>query len=114
MYNNKLVKNGEKFLTINHTKNEPIIDYNYYTLLMMDPDAPTRNNPIYSNWIHWLIIITKNNNGLNPPINTGLHIYFTLLVKQTNIIKNNLLNKRDKFNLYYFINQHKLNINLII
>ncbi len=42
-------------------KNEPLVKWNaepnsFYTLLMTDPDAPNRQNPIHGEWQHWLVV----------------------------------------------------------
>ncbi|VDP22301.1 unnamed protein product [Onchocerca flexuosa] len=53
-----------------------------YTLVMTDPDAPSRNNPIFREWHHWLIINISGQNvrsgtvlsdyiGSGPPKGTG-------------------------------------------
>ncbi|XP_056427018.1 phosphatidylethanolamine-binding protein 4 isoform X1 [Hyla sarda] len=69
-----------------------------YILMMVDPDAPSRNNPIRRYWRHWLVAdiqgqdilsgeILKGKtiaeyNGPAPPANTGYHRYeFRLYVQ---------------------------------
>jgi large subunit ribosomal protein L35 len=29
---------------------------NLYTLLMVDPDAPSRENPVKRSWLHWMVV----------------------------------------------------------
>jgi phosphatidylethanolamine-binding protein (PEBP) family uncharacterized protein len=104
-YNGSNITKGD-FLTINKTITKPNFYYKfddntYYTLIMIDSDAPSKNNPIYRNWIHW--IITKNSNGntfgntfgntlINymkplPPQNSREHRYIFILFKQNKKIK---------------------------
>lgn len=48
-------------LTPSQTKNYPKVKWNgdsdaYYTLLMIDPDAPNRYTPVLSQVEHWLVV----------------------------------------------------------
>ncbi|XP_073723623.1 phosphatidylethanolamine-binding protein 4 isoform X1 [Misgurnus anguillicaudatus] len=68
-----------------------------YTLLMVDPDAPSLMNPSLANWRHWVIVGIKGS-GLvrgdirgdelsayqppTPPHGTGLHRYQFLVFEQ--------------------------------
>ncbi|XP_030622470.1 phosphatidylethanolamine-binding protein 4 [Chanos chanos] len=68
-----------------------------YTLMMVDPDAPSRKNPTRSRWRHWLVTDIKGR-GLKkgqikgtvlseygrptPPRQTGFHRYQFLLYEQ--------------------------------
>lgn len=77
----------------------PDVEFNadengYYTLLLTDPDAPSRQNPIRREWLHWLVVNIPGNDiskgetineyvGSGPPKGTGLHRYVTLVFKQT-------------------------------
>ena len=67
-----------------------------YTLIMTDPDAPSRNNPIYREFIHWVIVNIPGNEvklgeeiaqyiGPAPPYNSGAHRYYFLLYKQSKL-----------------------------
>ena len=64
-----------------------------YTLCMTDPDAPSRQNPRYREWHHWLVVNIPENRiadgkvlshyvGSGPPKGTGLHRYVYLVFKQ--------------------------------
>ncbi len=33
----------------------------FYTLLMTDPDAPSRKNPVNGEWKHWLVVNIPGN-----------------------------------------------------
>ncbi|XP_002737060.1 protein D2-like [Saccoglossus kowalevskii] len=65
----------------------------FYTLLMTDPDAPSRENPKFREWHHWLVVnipgcdVDKGETvmgyvGSGPPPETGLHRYIYLVYKQ--------------------------------
>ncbi|KAL1460502.1 hypothetical protein WDU94_012479, partial [Cyamophila willieti] len=65
----------------------------YYTLVMTDPDAPSRKDPKAREWRHWLVVnipgsdIAKGHTiteyaGPTPPKGTGLHRYVLLVYKQ--------------------------------
>jgi len=49
------------FLTPTEVREFPKIEWNhekdlYYTIILTDPDAPSRSNPIYSEWRHFLAV----------------------------------------------------------
>ncbi|XP_010070692.1 PREDICTED: phosphatidylethanolamine-binding protein 1, partial [Pterocles gutturalis] len=57
-----------------------------YTLVLTDPDAPSRKDPKFREWHHFLVTNMKGNNvgsgtvlsdyvGSGPPKGTGLHRY---------------------------------------
>ena len=48
-------------LTPTQVKNIPKVEWNadagsFYTLCMTDPDAPSRSNPKFREWHHWLVV----------------------------------------------------------
>nr|ALS40431.1 putative odorant-binding protein A5-1 [Zeugodacus tau] len=54
------VGRGEEF-TPTQTKNEPQVDWTaepdaFYTIIMTNPDIPTRQNPATREWLHWLVV----------------------------------------------------------
>lgn len=64
-----------------------------YTLCMTDPDAPSRQNPKFREWHHWLVVnipgaevgagqTVSEYVGSGPPKGTGLHRYVFLAYKQ--------------------------------
>ncbi|KAK3595325.1 hypothetical protein CHS0354_004480 [Potamilus streckersoni] len=79
-------------------RNPPCVTFNtepgaYYTLIMHDPDAPSRENSVFGEFQHWLVTnipwgdVTKGIEATRymssePPQNTGLHRYIFLLYKQ--------------------------------
>ncbi|CAF0924226.1 unnamed protein product [Brachionus calyciflorus] len=65
----------------------------HYTLLMVDPDAPTRKSPKFKEWMHWMVVNIPGNTvaqgeekvgyvGAAPPKDTGLHRYVLMVFKQ--------------------------------
>lgn len=87
-------------LTPTQVKDKPTLTWDaengaYYTLLMIDPDAPSRQNPKFREFRHWLVMnipgtsINKGDEVIGyissgPPKNTGLHRYVFLIYKQPN------------------------------
>lgn len=85
-------------LTPTQVKEQPKIEYEaesseFYTLLMTDPDAPSRKEPSRREFRHWLTVNIPGNDisngetiweyiGSGPPKDTGLHRYVFLLFKQ--------------------------------
>lgn len=68
-------------------------DNSYYTVCMTDPDAPSRKEPTYREWHHWLVGNVPGNKisegetlseyvGSGPPPDTGLHRYVFLIYEQ--------------------------------
>lgn len=66
---------------------------NFYTLIMTDPDAPSRKEPTLREVRHWTVVnipgckVTDGETlfefiGSGPPEGTGLHRYVFLLYKQ--------------------------------
>ncbi|XP_072395828.1 protein D2-like [Diabrotica undecimpunctata] len=69
-----------------------------YTLCMTDPDAPSRKEPKFREWHHWLVgnipggdvsqgEVLSEYVGSGPPPNTGLHRYVFLVYKQNGKLK---------------------------
>ncbi|XP_013100102.2 protein D3-like [Stomoxys calcitrans] len=118
-------------LTPTQVKNAPTAEWNVedavlYTLLMIDPDAPSRKNPTFREYQHWLVVnipgsaIDKGDVltayvGSGPPKGTGLHRYIFLLYKQMGKLKfsekhipKNSGNDRGKFCTQTFVKKYKL------
>lgn len=68
-----------------------------YTLVMTDPDAPSRADPKFREWRHWTVVNIPGMNinaghlaavyvGAGPPKGTGYHRYVFLLYKQPSTI----------------------------
>lgn len=65
----------------------------YYTVIMIDPDSPSRRDPKFREWNHWLVVnipgkdIAMGNILIDyippgPPKGTGLHRYIFLVFSQ--------------------------------
>ncbi|KAK9886314.1 hypothetical protein WA026_015825 [Henosepilachna vigintioctopunctata] len=90
-------------LTPTQVKDVPNVKWNadlnaLYTLCMTDPDAPSRKEPTFREWHHWLVGNIPGNDiskgetlsayvGSGPPQGTGLHRYVFLVYKQNGKIK---------------------------
>lgn len=120
-------------LTPKDVREIPEINYesntnDYYTIIMTDPDAPSRKNPRNREFKHWLIgnvpgtDISKGTTlaeyvGSGPPKDTGLHRYIFLVYKQPNgkinfdedIISKTQGKGRGQFSAKQFANKYKLN-----
>lgn len=89
-----------KELAAKETKDAPKLEWQaekgaYYTLLMVDPDAPSRANPSYREVRHWLVMNIPENSvekgdeiieyiGVGAPKGSGLHRYIFFIFKQPN------------------------------
>ncbi len=107
-------------MTLESVQKRPAIKFdfgdNHHTLIMVDPDAPSRTNPIYKYYLHWMIV--NNNETIipfepsTPPKNSGPHRYFFYLFEQPEKFNSNEFKKiyqeRKQFNLNNFIYDHKL------
>ncbi|CAG2176914.1 unnamed protein product, partial [Oppiella nova] len=92
-------------LTPTQVKDQPVVDWpadnnSYYTLLMTDPDVPSRTDPKFGEGKHWIVInipgadVSKGQTlveymGSGPPKGTGFHRYIFVVYKQTDIINTN-------------------------
>jgi len=95
----------------------------HYTIAKVDPDAPSRQEPKFREWRHWLMLnipgadLSKGHTvsaymGPAPPSGTGLHRYVFLLFKQPGVInippiQDDGMN-RANFKIQEFANQHNL------
>ncbi|KAH8367448.1 hypothetical protein KR200_005920 [Drosophila serrata] len=98
------VKQGNE-LTPTQVKDEPSVTWeglagesDLITLLMVDPDAPSRQDPKFREILHWSVVnipgsdLSKGQSvaayvGSGPPEGTGLHRYIFLLYRQTGKIE---------------------------
>ncbi|CAD7086656.1 unnamed protein product [Hermetia illucens] len=98
----------------------------FYTICMTDPDAPSRRDPKFREWHHWLVGNIPGNNitegdilseyiGSAPPKGSGLHRYVILVYQQNGKINfnwkklgNRSGNGRGKFSIRKFAEEHGL------
>ncbi|XP_064537347.1 protein D3 [Drosophila montana] len=85
-------------LTPTQVKDQPCVKWEadsskLYTLCMTDPDAPSRKDPKFREWHHWLVGNIPGSDvakgevlsayvGSGPPPDTGLHRYIFLVFEQ--------------------------------
>jgi phosphatidylethanolamine-binding protein (PEBP) family uncharacterized protein len=71
--------------------------HNYYSLVLTDPDFPSRVNPLQREIVHWVVVNIPSNKideGTTvlsylppcPPFSSGLHRYVFCLFRQTRIL----------------------------
>ncbi|XP_034827652.1 phosphatidylethanolamine-binding protein homolog F40A3.3-like isoform X2 [Maniola hyperantus] len=124
------VNNGN-VLTPTQVKDVPRVSWvadpnTFYTLAMTDPDAPSRKEPTFREWHHWLVCNILGNEvevgdtlsayiGSGPPPGTGLHRYVYLVYKQPGKIDfdeprlpNNSGDKRGGFSIVKFAKKYNL------
>jgi len=85
----------------------------YYTIVMVDPDAPSHKDPSNKHWLHWMVVNNNQTramfNAPNPPAGTGEHRYFIYLFEQQKEINVPDFNaKRPKFPLETFMKTYGL------
>ena len=95
--NGKVVDLGQELATTD-VVDEPQVSWEadpdkYYTLIMYDPDAPSRLEPKFADIKHWLVVNIKGCDvksgeviaeyvGSGPSQGTGLHRYIFLVYEQ--------------------------------
>ncbi|XP_039752801.1 phosphatidylethanolamine-binding protein homolog F40A3.3-like isoform X3 [Pararge aegeria] len=123
--------NSGNVLTPTQVKDVPSVTWatqpdTFYTLAMTDPDAPSRKEPTFREWHHWLVGNVPGNDiaagetlsayiGSGPPPGTGLHRYVYLVYKQPGKINfdeqrlpNNSGDKRGGFSISKFAKKYNL------
>lgn len=97
-YPNNTVADEGNEITPTQSKTEPKVSWeaeptDFYTLIMTDPDAPSRVDPKFREWHHWLVVNIPSNDvskgevlsqyvGAGPPQGTGYHRYVFLVYRQ--------------------------------
>ncbi|XP_036623576.1 phosphatidylethanolamine-binding protein 1-like [Trichosurus vulpecula] len=97
-----------------------------YTLVLTDPDAPSRKDPKFREWHHFLVVNMKGSDvssgevlsdyvGSGPPKGTGLHRYVWLIYEQNgplkcdeHVLSNRSGDHRGKFKVAAFRGKYKL------
>ncbi|XP_037514707.1 uncharacterized protein LOC119391104 [Rhipicephalus sanguineus] len=83
------------FLTPAQTAHAPDVNVvgdpgHWYTVILLDPDAPSKSNPKMRHWLHWLVVNVPHNDtttltkyaGPTPPPGSGRHRYVFLAYEQ--------------------------------
>ncbi|XP_045770241.1 phosphatidylethanolamine-binding protein homolog F40A3.3-like [Maniola jurtina] len=130
-FNNGAEVNNGNVLTPTQVKDAPRVSWladpnTFYTLVMTDPDAPSRKEPTFRESHHWLVCNILGNEvevgdtlsayiGSGPPPGTGLHRYVYLVYKQPGKIDfdeprlpNNSAEKRGGFSIAKFAKKYNL------
>jgi len=118
-------------LTPTQVQKQPNITWNadpnkFYLVCMTDPDAPSRKEPTYREWHHYLIGNVPGNDiekgevlsqyvGSGPPSGTGHHRYVFLIYEQPGKVTfdwKKLTNRsgdgRGKFKIRDFVKKHNI------
>lgn len=115
-FNNHKITHKE-FVELKDVQKEPLVNFKppankFYTTIMFDPDAPSKKEPVYKNWLHWLKV--NNNDTLmnfkpsSPPPGSGPHRYCICVLEQQQQIDVPSISTREKFDVTGFINRYKL------
>ncbi len=117
-YNDSTMKYND-LTTKQSTSLEPKISFNsnpskLYTIISIDPDAPSPDNPVNKYHLHMLKInsnqIINPYQGPNPPAGSGIHRYYTCVFEQDYRLEGIKEQPRSKFNLEKFIYDHNLKL----
>ena len=118
-------------LTPTQVKAQPNVEWSgagdqFYTLALVDPDAPSRKSPQFREYQHWLVVNIPGSDiakgdvltayvGSGPPEGSGLHRYVFLVFKQPRKLKcdearipKNSGSNRGKFSIMKFAKKYKL------
>lgn len=88
-----------------------------YTLIVIDPDAPSPHAPKYRSWLHWLVINIPSNDVyrgetvteyMPPEPERGKHRLLYLLFKQTGRVTAHPPAKRQNFQVKEWAKEHGL------
>ncbi|KRF98333.1 uncharacterized protein Dwil_GK26794 [Drosophila willistoni] len=99
MFENSLDIAEGKAYTPTELKFQPKLEWDadaetFYTIIMVSPDAPSRENPMYRSWLHWLVVNVPGKDvmrgqtiseyyGPLPPKESGLLRYVCLVYQQS-------------------------------
>ncbi|VDM36781.1 unnamed protein product [Toxocara canis] len=131
VFRNNVGVNCGNTLTPMQVANQPMVSWDtqpgaFYTLLMVDPDFPSRTSPLPGQRLHWWVINIPGSTVSSgttlavfqpstPAANTGLHRYVFLVYKQPTAINSPLLtnltvhdSERPGFNTTAFTSQFNL------
>lgn len=122
-YNIVDISPGQKMSQLD-VANQPIVYWNSrigqgpYTLIMVDPDSPDPANPVYREWVHWMLVNIPGNNinqaqevipyqSPTPPRSTHRYIFY-LYDQQNKLIPPYIAYPRQSFNRALFLWQYGL------
>ncbi|OZJ05450.1 hypothetical protein BZG36_01648 [Bifiguratus adelaidae] len=130
----KFAKGGDiamgNTLAINDTQEPPQIEFAgdregaVYTVILTDPDAPSRQDPKWREFRHWVVTNVPSNGDVSkgttiqdymgpaPPKGTGPHRYVLLLYRQSGAFTEvpKLSEKRQNWKASTFAQQHEMTL----
>nr|XP_016455132.1 PREDICTED: protein HEADING DATE 3A-like [Nicotiana tabacum]AFY06688.1 flowering locus T-like protein FT2 [Nicotiana tabacum] len=128
VYNNNVQVYNGCGLRPSQIVNQPRVDIagddfrTFYTLVMVDPDAPTPSNPNLREYLHWLVTDIPATTGANfgneiiryesPRPSLGIHRYIFVLFQQLDrevVNAPDIIDSRQNFNTRDFARFHNLN-----
>ena len=123
--NNIVLSYGHKKMVYNElttkqlTSIKPNIEFvqepnKLYTIIIVDPDTPSPESQAYKYHLHYLVVNSKqvinDYQGPNPPLNSGIHRYYTCVFEQDNEITGLNEFPRPKFNVKEFVRNNNINL----
>jgi large subunit ribosomal protein L35 len=117
-FHGKPVKYGQS-MTKKETSIEPTVDFlktsgKSYTIMMVDPDAPSALDPRFRYFLHWLIVdnvvLIDRYMGPSPPKNSGEHRYYTCVLEQDHLIGSIPEFMRPNFNVVEFVRNNGMKL----
>ncbi|XP_016504030.1 protein FLOWERING LOCUS T [Nicotiana tabacum] len=124
-YNTREVKNGCD-LRPSHVNNQPRVEVGgddlrtFYTLVMVDPDAPTPSNPHQKEYLHWLVTDIPATTGVSfgnevvsyecPRPTMGIHRLVLVLFRQSRRESVYAPESRENFNTRDFAKHYNLGL----
>ncbi|KAJ8541959.1 hypothetical protein K7X08_016825 [Anisodus acutangulus] len=127
LYNNSMSVYNGCALRPSQIVNQPRVDiegddpHTFYTLVMVDPDAPNPSNPNLREYLHWLVTDIPATTGVNfgdevvryesPRPSMGIHRYIFVLFQQLcrdAISAPDIIDSRQNFNTRDFARFHNL------
>ncbi|GJP51770.1 hypothetical protein CLOM_g10912 [Closterium sp. NIES-68] len=126
-YGDREVQNGDE-LTPSEAAAAPFVEIagrhengDLYTLVMSDPDAPSPDNPVAAEWLHWLVVnipgaTTLPHSSAGDPVTAykgpsppmGVHRYVLALFRQPQRITAHAPAARKGFKARQWASQHGL------
>ncbi|AYV84772.1 MAG: protein D2-like isoform X1 [Hyperionvirus sp.] len=116
-YDGKPIEYGS-VMSKEETKVQPEVKFvrepgKIYSIIMVDPDAPSPKDPKFRYYLHWLIIndttVVDKYVGPAPPPDSGTHRYYITVFEQPGLISLSEL-PRPKFDFENYISKHKLKL----
>lgn len=120
-FQDKLIQPNQ-IINLSNVQTKPKVEFEHdpkklYTIIMVDPDAPSKSNPIYKYFLHWLVVNDTDTvvkfKPSDPPLGSGLHRYYIYVFEQVRgLIDVDSLHyeTRQNFDLELFIRNQNLTL----